>query len=290
MRHMKKLAFPLILAFRLHAAAQSNVLYLPPAPKPMTVQDVIKLSKAGLSDDTIIEQIRAKNQRFDLTADQLVQLKTANVSEHVIQAMINPGLRSTTTVSTATTGKPAEPATAAAKGAGASATTNPEVANTPAWPTEVGVYFRSKGTWSELPPEIVNWKTGGVTKSVATAGIVKGDLNGHVNGSSSPNRLTTPIELLVVTPEGTAITEYQLLRLHQHGSNREFRSVTGGVLHVSGGATRDLMQFAGNKVAPRTYTVNLTPAEGQYGLLPPGAYTSANAASTGKIYSFGVIE
>ena len=284
---MKKLAFPLILAFCLYAAAQSNVLYLPPAPKPMTVQDVIKLSKAGLSDDTIIEQIRAKNQRFDLSADQLVQLKTANVSERVIQAMIDPGVRSTTTVSTPTTGKPAEPATPVPT---ARATTNPEVANTPSWPTEVGVYFKSKGTWSELLPEIVNWKTGGVGKSVATAGIVKGDLNGHVNGSSSPNRLTTPIQLLVVTPEGTAITEYQLLRLHQHGSNREFRSVTGGVFHVSGGATRDLMQFEGNKVATRTYTVNLTPAEGQYGLLPPGAYTSANAASTGKIYSFGVIE
>jgi hypothetical protein len=56
----------------------------------MTVDDVIRLSKAGLSDDVIIQQIRKKGQRFDLSTDQLVQLKSASVSERVIQAMIEP--------------------------------------------------------------------------------------------------------------------------------------------------------------------------------------------------------
>ena len=36
-------------------------------------------------------------------------------------------------------------------------------------------------------------------------------------------------------PEGTAITEYQLLRLRDAKDGREFRTVTGGVMHVSGG-------------------------------------------------------
>ena len=56
----------------------------------MTVVDVIKLSKAGLSDDLIIQQIKKKGQRFDLSTDQLVQLKSASVSERVIQVMIDP--------------------------------------------------------------------------------------------------------------------------------------------------------------------------------------------------------
>ena len=63
---------------------------LAPQAKPMTVAEVIKLSKAGLSDDTIIEQIRKKNQHFDLSTDQLIQLKEAHVSERVIQVMIDP--------------------------------------------------------------------------------------------------------------------------------------------------------------------------------------------------------
>jgi len=56
----------------------------------MTVDDVIRLSKAGLSDEVIIQQIKKKGQRFDLSTDQLVQLKSASVSERVIQVMIDP--------------------------------------------------------------------------------------------------------------------------------------------------------------------------------------------------------
>ena len=50
------------------------------------------------------------------------------------------------------------------------------------------------------------------------------------------------------------------------------------------------MQFESTKIAPRTYQVNLGMNQGQYGLLPPGAFTTTNAASGGKIYSFGIVE
>ena len=87
-----------------------------------------------------------------------------------------------------------------------------------------------------------------------------------------------------------AITEYQLLRLRQQSNSREFRTVTGGVFHVSGGATRDLMPFDGKKIAPRTYEVILTNLDsGEYGFLPPPS-SDATAATgrIGKIYSFRV--
>lgn len=37
-----------------------------------------------------------------------------------------------------------------------------------------------KGEWTIVPTEQVNWKTGGVLKTIATDGIVKGDVNGQV--------------------------------------------------------------------------------------------------------------
>jgi hypothetical protein len=255
------------------AHAQSREIDLAPVSKPMTVQDVIKLSKAGLGDNLIIQQLRKKNQRFDLSTDQLLQLKAASVSDAVIQVMIDPAPRpSPVPVSIA---PPAETPAKVASAVG---------------PQEIGVYAKIKGAWSEVLPEVVNWKSGGVMKNVATVGIVKEDLNGHVNGATSRNRLTNPVEFLIVVPDGIAITEYQLLRLHEHGSNREFRTVTGGVFHVSGGATRDLMPFDGTRVSARTYTVTLPGlATGEYGFLPPSPAT-ANAASSGKIYSFRIIE
>ena len=121
---------------------------------------------------------------------------------------------------------------------------------------------------------------------------MRGDVNGHIRGAHGSSVLKTPIELLVYTPEGVAITEYQLLRLREQKDAREFRTVTGGVLHVSGGATRDVVPFESKKIAPRTYTISLpalSPAE--YGLLPPAsADATSSAGRIGKIYSFRLLE
>ena len=47
---------------------------------------------------------------------------------------------------------------------------------------EVGVYFKKGDIWADLPPEVANFKTGGVLKTIGTAGIVKGDVNGTLMG------------------------------------------------------------------------------------------------------------
>lgn len=39
---------------------------------------------------------------------------------------------------------------------------------------DVGVYYKKNGSWVLLPPEALNWKTGGVLKNMATMHIVKG--------------------------------------------------------------------------------------------------------------------
>ena len=153
------------------------------------------------------------------------------------------------------------------------------------------MYYKKAGKWEEALPEVVNWKTGGVVKSIASAGIVKGDVNGRIQGPHSRNSVASPLEFLIYTPEGTAITEYQLLHLREEKDAREFRTVTGGVLHVSGGATRDVVPFEGKKIANRTYKVVLPSlGAGEYGFLPPGAVTSASSASLGKVYTFRFLE
>ena len=158
---------------------------------------------------------------------------------------------------------------------------------------EVGVYYKNKDNqWIEIFPEIVNWKTGGALKKFASEGIVKGDVNGHIEGKNSKNMLNTPLDFLIYMPEGVAVTEYQLLRLRESGNAREFRSTTGGVVHSSGGAKRDEVDFESKKVAPRMYEVVLGAdvKEGDFGFLPPGSMSSSNMASSGKIYTFHVIE
>ncbi len=54
----------------------------------MTVQDVISLASAGVSDDVIIGQIKATQTVFELGTNDIIELKKAGVSGRVITAMI----------------------------------------------------------------------------------------------------------------------------------------------------------------------------------------------------------
>ena len=143
-----------------------------------------------------------------------------------------------------------------------------------------------------LPPEVVNWKTGGVLKSMATIHIVKGDINSDIRGKDSPTSLAMPEKFLFVVPEGTYITEYLLIHLHQHSNRRAFRTVTGGVFHVSGGATRDVVPFRSETVGSRTFEVTIDHlGSGEYGFLPPGNNASRQAMSSlGSMYTFHATE
>jgi hypothetical protein len=242
------------------------------AQQVMNNDSVIKLVKAGLSDDLIVTTINSSPGAYDTSADGLIALKTAGASDKVVAAIV---------------AKAAAPAAPAAPPPSAAAPTRP------AGIDDVGVYFRDRnGAWTNLEPEIVNFKTGGFLKSLATDGIVKGDINGHISGKTSKNVLTFPVILAVYVAEGVDIAEYQLLRLRASGDAREFRSVTGGVIHSSGGAARDSVQFQSIKIAPRVYqiTIDQSLGKGEYGLMPPGSYTSSNMASGGKIYSISIPE
>lgn len=143
-------------------------------------------------------------------------------------------------------------------------------------------------------PEVVNWKTGGSLKSLASAGIVKKDVNGNIAGPESRNSVKTPLEFLIVCAEGVSITEYQLIRLRPNKDYREFRTVTGGILNQQSGAMRDMVPFEGKRVAPRTFSVVLPNnlGAGEYGFLSPGAMGSSgnSQAQIGKMYTFRIVE
>jgi hypothetical protein len=239
------------------------------AQTALTNDSIIKMVKAGLGDDVVISTVKVQPANYSTDPDGLIALKGAGVSDKVIAAMVD---------------RMAAPPAAVAAPPAASSGTGPV--------NEVGVYFRKSDAWADLNPEVVNFKTGGVLKSIGTAGIVKGDINGHVNGEHSKTQLKTPVDILVYTPEGVAITEYQLLHLHEQKDSREFRTVTGGVMHVSGGATRDLMTFESKKIAPRTYEILLPSlSAGEYGLLPPTAGDATGSSGRiGKVYSFRILE
>jgi len=236
--------------------------------KKMSNQDILDMVSLGLGDDVILEKIHsAPETDFATDMESLKALKAAKVSDPVIRAMINP-----------------KAAAAAPAASAAAPAANPDV------PEDIGVYIKVRGKLVDVVPEVVGWKTGGALKSFATNGLTKGHVNGTVQGPKSALQIATDAEFIIKCPEGTAPTEYQLLRLDMKNDRREFRSVTGGIIHASGGAEKNAEKFDYEKIAARVFRIKLPPLKkGEFGILPPGT-TSGNVASSGKIYTFGIIE
>jgi len=241
-----------------------------PLPPPKSVQttmtndSVVRMVKAGLSDDLIVQTITQQPGQYTTDADALVSLKQAGVSERVIQAMVNKGRIRLT-----------------------GADPQPIVLSDV---NEIGVYYKdNNGKWQAIEPEIVHEVSGGFIKSTVTQGIIKPDRNGKVDGRESKLLLPRPIEFLIYTADGVAAGEYTIVRFRLHSNSREFRTWTGGVIHSTGGAKRDEVEFKPEKVAPRTYkfTIDSDTPGGEYGILPPG---TAGVGSLGKVYTFAISE
>jgi hypothetical protein len=57
--------------------------------EPLTINDVIKLSQGGISDNTILEYMRNTQSSYRLSQTQIRRLQDAGVSEQVIHYMID---------------------------------------------------------------------------------------------------------------------------------------------------------------------------------------------------------
>lgn len=247
------------------------------AQQGLTNADIIKMQSAGLSEGVILSSVNNQPAAYDTSTDGLLALKNAGLSDAVLAAIISRNAAMKSGV-----------ANAAGTNVPAAAQAGP-----PTGVDEVGVYYQDKNkNWRPIPSEIVNTKSGGFMKHLATDGIVKGDTNGHIKGAESPTKLTTATNILIFMPDTYSASDYVLVKLHKNSDNREFRAVTGGVFHSSGGATKDMIEFGSQKISPHVYQLTfatpLTP--GEYGIVPPGATATSNLAVAGKIYSFSIKE
>ncbi|MGA8741818.1 MAG: hypothetical protein WB561_11600 [Terracidiphilus sp.] len=252
------------------------------AQEALNNETVIKLVKAGLSEDLIVTTINSSPGKFDTSANGLIALKKAGASDKVMAAVVLKASGISQSAPESANPNPAE---------STSAGTAHAPSALPSGVDSIGVYYLGKDgtTWQEVPAEVVNFKTGGALKHYASAGVLKGEMTGIIGGNHSSLSLKTPASFILYVPEGRAAGEYQLLRLHANADSREFRAANGGIVHDAGGALRDVADFTAKKIAPRMYLIELDEDvdRGEYGFLPPSdAPIGSSIPTASKVYSF----
>jgi hypothetical protein len=246
-----------------------------PPPLQSKVLDntaIIRMTKADLGDDIILQTVRAQPGNYQTGADDLVALKGAGVSQPVIAAMLarNSGLQQH------------------------AAATPVEITPISVNTDDPGLYYKDrKGAWEPVEPEMVHYRDGGALKSVLTRDIIKKDENGVVNGPKAPLSVAPGTEMLILAPtNATDGVEYVILRFHPKSDRREFRVKTGNVFHSETGSDRDALEIPIHKVSSKLYgfTVPHDLEKGEYGVLAPGSAGAPGIAHAGKIYTFSITE
>ena len=258
--------------------------------KRLTNQDVIEMTKLGLSDDVIIAKIRQAYEAgtdavsFDTSVDGLKALKAANVSESIIKVMINP----------------APPPAAVVAGA------NPMTIDPSLPPPEVGVYWRDVGKFLLLQGQLVtNTKAGGKAGSLFTYGLRNQHWDATIEGPTSKNVVRDPKPVFYLyVPEGTDSSDYVLLKLNKKDNRREFQVGSfGGVSGGKSGVQKDKeIPFHAEHLGIRVYKLTLDNAlkPGEYGffmgtgisqtMTPSRGGSRSGGAASGRIYDFTIPE
>jgi hypothetical protein len=277
------------------------------AQQALNNDSVIKLVKAGLSDDLIVSTINASPGTYDTSADGIIALKTAGVSDRVVSAVV---------AKAAEAAQPAPPPIPplAPMPTQASPAANPD---DPAAPHDAGIYVFSDAApagskMAMLEPSVYSQgKTGGIFTSAMTYGIAKAKIKAVIRNAHSNVRVTDPNATFYFyfeqkgaglsdaqSPFGGTSTpnEYTLLRFDVKGDTRETTIGKFNAYGASGGTDdKAMVAFTYTKLRPGVYkvTLNVPLTTGEYGFVSPsgtvvaGPYMAGTTGSS-RVFDFGV--
>jgi len=280
------------------------------AQQSLNNDSVIKLVKAGLSEDLIVTTINASPGTYDTSADGLIALKTAGVSDKVVAAIVSKA------AATAQPAQPPVPPLPPMPGAAQQAPANPD---DPASPHEAGIYIFSDkapvgSKMSMLEPSVYSQgKTGGLFATAMTYGIAKASVKAVIRNAHSNVRVTDPNAVFYFffeiqnaglseaqRPFGGTSTpnEYTLLRFDVKKDTRETTTGTFNAYGAKSGTDdKNMAAFTYAKIRPGVYKVTLSAplAKGEYGFVSPSGglvvgsmIGTASVSGTSRVFDFGM--
>lgn len=181
---------------------------------PLSLEEVIRMAKANLSEELVVARIKRNNRPFDLNGDEILELRKSGVSETVLKYLLDPNLPYTAPV-------PPPPVAEKPKPAAPAKPLDPVAAKVP---EEPGLYLLSpvdRFTKVELK-SIMPLRRGGKLAEVVTGGLKKGATVGSIAGGSASVRIrgSAPVLFFRAIDKVNA-DDFVLLKLDKHKDRRE---------------------------------------------------------------------
>lgn len=280
------------------------------------VSDVVDMAHAGLPDDLIVAKLHKANQPFDLTPQEMVDLKKAGVSDNVIKVMIDPSAQGPAVVVAPGVGVAGARASGATPTAGTSEAAIEANMNNPDAPHDSGIYVYTtnrdnKKVMVGLERASYQGTKGNFLAHSMTYGIAKAKNRAVIPGPHASIRVSDPRpEFYFYFEDKSAAlgksnsfggqtvsnpNQFALVKLEANKNNRETVVGTVGFGSTNTGTdTKAMVAFKADKLRPGVYkvvpTTNMEPGEYAFvgGGTAPVGMTGA-AASAMDIFDFAIL-
>jgi hypothetical protein len=202
------LLLALIAILRLNSQEQPKVV-----PGSLTLEEVVQLVKAGVSEELVVARVKQNSKAFDLNSDEILELKKSGVSETVIKFLLEPGAPYT----------PPPPSNPPA----ISPSVPPPVPKDPLAlkvPPEAGIYYLAgKDEFVKLDSRpVVPSKQPGKVMPMLSAGMLKGHVIGSVVGPAARTRVAgRPLVFYARLADKSATDDLVLLALQLSENRRD---------------------------------------------------------------------
>ena len=320
-----------ILPVPSHAVAQASApakKSAAPAQKRLTVDDILAMVGAGISDDVIVTKLRKEDRAFDLSPEDLIRLKKGKVSDQVLKVMLDPQAVPSAAPAAQVVPQPVIVQSplfpgivtpnrfGATPSPGASGNGDP---NDPLAAHDSGIYLLTKdrdGKRQMIVLERAAYqgaKTGGMLQSAMTYGIMKAKTKAVIPGPHAGIRVSEPSPVFYFyfddKQAGLGKTyfgvgnlsnpnQFSLLKLEVKQSNRETIVGQFSALGSSSGSdSHSMVPFKSERIRAGLYRVVVDGLKaGEYCFLAssntmvatPMGVYGAGSSSPADIFDFGV--
>jgi len=256
-----------------------------PASAPLSVEEVLKLSQAGVSEEVIVTKIKKNGKPFDLSTDEILELRKSGVSDTVIRFLEDPSLPYSPPPPPAPPPKPPEPPPAPSPPPKAApAKKYPEDDYAARVPSDPGLYNfpQDAPVKVEIKALLGEQSGAGLGKIV----LKKSKVIAYLVGPTAKVRVAEGAPVFYIRlPEGKAIEDLLLVALDPKNGRRELDVGPPGPKPQM--KPEALRQFDSLEVGPALYRLNpVKLAKGEFMFYLNGS-AEPPKGNYGKGYEFG---